>query len=52
MTWHYTNSRDLTLHEFMRPDITRIYATWIYTNLNDLTLGEFTRPAITQIYAT
>jgi hypothetical protein len=46
------NLRDLTLHEFMVPDITRIYATWHYTNLRDLTLHEFTRPAITQIYGT
>ena len=51
----YTNSCnvDLTLHEFMRPDITRIYMTWHYTNsrdlyitrnLCDLTLHEFTWP--------
>ena len=61
MTWHYTNSRDLTLHEFIRPDFTRIYLTWHYTNLRDvttwiytnlryLTLHEFTRSDFTWIY--
>ena len=39
-----SNSRDLTLREFTRPDFTRIYATWLYANLRDLTLREFTRP--------
>jgi hypothetical protein len=43
---------NLTSHDFMRLDFTRLYATWIYTTLHDLTLHDFMRPDFTQLYAT